>query len=206
MPEARIGRVVVASLHQAIGDVLPQRLEFYESWLNTHGLREGTIGLAPLLAVTSFLRTEGRVYGEIVSQAGEYAADWSVSSMSPFKRRLYLLMPGWLRTRLALGVARDLIKESYPGSKALTRIRRGTVTIDLRGSLFCTVRQTAASPLCGFYSAAAVRILKLFNLPAEPHSATCRAVGDAGCEAVIAIHAARPGAEGESHAVGPAAV
>ena len=31
--DARIGRVLVASLHQAIADVLPDRLEFYENWL-----------------------------------------------------------------------------------------------------------------------------------------------------------------------------
>ena len=31
MSEPRIGRVLVASLHQAIADLLPTRLEFYES-------------------------------------------------------------------------------------------------------------------------------------------------------------------------------
>src|SRR5262249_8459046 len=39
MSEARIGRVLVASLHQAIADLLPTRLEFYENWLNVAGLR-----------------------------------------------------------------------------------------------------------------------------------------------------------------------
>ena len=62
MSEPRIGRVLVASLHQSIADLLPTRLEFYENWLNVSGLREGTIGLAPLSAVLSFLRTEGDAY------------------------------------------------------------------------------------------------------------------------------------------------
>ena len=35
---------------------------FYENWLNAEGLREGTIGLAPLYAVLSFLRQEGDAY------------------------------------------------------------------------------------------------------------------------------------------------
>jgi len=43
MSDARIGRVVVASLHQAIADALPTRLEFYESWLSAAGLRAGTV-------------------------------------------------------------------------------------------------------------------------------------------------------------------
>ena len=40
MTEAGIGRVLVASLHQGIADVLPTRLEFYENWLHPEGLRE----------------------------------------------------------------------------------------------------------------------------------------------------------------------
>jgi len=63
MREAGIGRVLVASLHQAISDILPTRLGFYENWLSVEGLREGTIGLAPLYAVLSFLRQEGPYVG-----------------------------------------------------------------------------------------------------------------------------------------------
>ena len=62
MREAGIGRVLVASLHQGIADILPTRLTFYENWLNAEGLRDGTIGLAPLYAVLSFLRQEGDAY------------------------------------------------------------------------------------------------------------------------------------------------
>ena len=66
MTEAGIGRVLVASLHQAIADLLPGRLEFYENWLNPTGLRNGTIGLAPLHAVLSFLRQDDHVYPRVV--------------------------------------------------------------------------------------------------------------------------------------------
>ena len=43
MNEAGIGRLLVASLHQGIGDLLPTRLEFYEAWLNPSGLRDGPL-------------------------------------------------------------------------------------------------------------------------------------------------------------------
>ena len=188
MTEARIGRVIVASLHQAISDVLPQRLEFYENWLNSHGLREGTIGLAPLLAVISFLRTEGRIYSQVVARAGEYAADWSLASMSPFKRRLILALPMWFRARAALAVSRGVIADSYSGSKAITRVRRQVATVDLRGSLFCTVRETSAAPLCGYYAAVVERILKLFQVPAEATASKCRGLGDGGCEIGIELY------------------
>ena len=193
MTEARIGRVIVASLHQGISDVLPQRLEFYENWLNSNGLREGTIGLAPLLAVISFLRTEGRAYPMVVARAGEYAADWSLSSMSPFKQRVILALPLWFRARAALAVARGVVADSYSGSKALTRVRRGTATVDLRGSLFCTVRETATGPLCGYYAASIERVLKLFQVPAQAVMVKCRAMGEPGCEISIEMWGRKKG-------------
>src|SRR4026207_1327707 len=107
MREAGIGRVLVASLHQAISDILPTRLAFYENWLNAEGLREGTIGLAPLYAVLSFLRQEGDVYELIKTRAGEYSAEWTVASMAPMLRRVVTSAPAWLRRRLVLVLARQ---------------------------------------------------------------------------------------------------
>jgi hypothetical protein len=175
MNEPRIGRVLVASLHQAIADVLPTRLEFYENWLNAPGLREGTIGLAPLSAVLSFLRMEGEAYNQITERAGEYAADWTVSSMSAFERRVISALPATLRARGALRAASALIRSTYPGSRAIVRLRRGTASIDLRGSLFCEVRETTDAPLCGFYAAAIARVLHHFSLRADAHVHECRA-------------------------------
>jgi hypothetical protein len=173
--EPRIGRVLVASLHQAIADVLPDRLEFYENWLNAPGLREGTIGLAPLSAVLSFLRLEGEAYNRITTAAGEYAADWSVSSMSPLERRLIGVLPTRLRTRGALRAASALIRSTYPSSRAIVRVKRGSVSVDLRGSLFCEVREPAPAPLCGFYASAIARVLYQFGLRAEARVHECRA-------------------------------
>src|SRR5688572_33194264 len=126
MREAGIGRVLVASLHQGIADILPTRLGFYENWLNSEGLRDGTIGLAPLYAVLSFLRQEGDAYAMITSRAGEYAADWTVESMPPIQRTMVRAMPGWVRRRLLLRMARALVRHSYRGSRAVSRMRRGT--------------------------------------------------------------------------------
>jgi hypothetical protein len=175
MSEPRIGRVLVASLHQAIADVLPTRLEFYENWLNSAGLREGTIGLAPLSAVLSFLRTEGDAYSLITARAGQYAADWTVNNLSTFERRVIGALPRALRTRAALRTARSLVRSTYPGSRAIVRLRRGTASIDLRGSLFCEVREASALPLCGFYAAAIEHALALLDVPAAAQVSECRA-------------------------------
>src|SRR6478672_4524929 len=99
MREGAVGRVLVASLHQAIADVLPLRLAFYESWLNTSGLRDGTIRLAPLYAVLSFLRQEGEAYSQVTTRAGEYAAEWTVSAMRPAARSAIRALPASIRRR-----------------------------------------------------------------------------------------------------------
>ncbi len=193
--EPRIGRVLVASLHQAIADVLPERLEFYENWLNAPGLREGTIGLAPLSAVVSFLRMEGEeAYNRITGVAGQYAADWSVSSMSPFERRLISALPTRLRTRGALRAASALVRSTYPSSRAIVRVRRKTASIDLRGSLFCETREAVASPLCGFYASAIARVLQRFGLQARAQVHECRASSRGrGCHLKVEVLGALAG-------------
>src|SRR5262245_49757772 len=100
MRDAGIGRVLVASLHQGIADVLPTRLVFYEEWLNAEGLRGGTIGAAPVSAVLSFLRQEGDAYDAIMTRAGRYAAEWTVETMTAYRRRMIQALPAWVRVRV----------------------------------------------------------------------------------------------------------
>jgi hypothetical protein len=165
MSEPRIGRVLVASLHQAIADLLPTRLEFYENWLNVSGLREGTIGLAPLSAVLSFLRTEGAAYDLITARAGEYAASWTVNSLTPLERRLIRALPATLRARAALRTARALVRSTYPGSRAIVKLKRGTAAIG--------------------------RVLYLFALRADARVSECRAAGNRkGCLLSVVVSGA----------------
>ena len=188
MSEPRIGRVLVASLHQAIADVLPMRLEFYENWLNVNGLRDGTIGLAPLSAVLSFLRSEGPVYGEITARAGSYAAEWTVDGLPAMERRLISALPRPLRTRAAFRVARSLVRDTYPGSRAIVRHRKHLASVDLRGSLFCEVREASDLPLCGYYATAIARVLEHFAVSAEAQVLECRAAGGRqGCSMTVTV-------------------
>jgi len=187
MSEAGVGRVLVASLHQSIADLLPTRLAFYENWLNAEGLRDGTIGLAPLYAVLSFLRQEGDAYEMITTRAGEYAAEWTVQSMPPFRRAAVQAAPVWLRSRLLLRLARELVRSSYTGSRAICRVRGRRMSLDVRASIFCTVREPASQPLCGFYAAAVTRLLTLFNLDARAEVVSCRGTGNPTCLLNVAM-------------------
>ncbi len=198
MSEARIGRILVASLHQAIADVLPDRLEFYENWLNARELRRGTVGLAALSAVLSFLRTEGNLYPEIMRRAGMHAADWTLLDIWTIRRRLALSMPRALRARAALAQARRVARESYAGSRVITRVRRGTIQVDLRGSLFCEVREKTDGPLCWFYVALLERMLDRYNVQAAGTIDSCRGSGDRGCTITVRFGDSTSGAEGVS--------
>lgn len=187
MRDAGIGRVLVASLHQSIADLLPTRLAFYENWLNAEGLRGGTIGLAPLYAVLSFLRQEGQAYEMITTRAGEYAAEWTVQAMPAFERVLIRSAPHWLKNRLLLRLGTRLVRQSYTESRVVTRVRRGTAHVDLRASLFCAVREPVAQPLCGFYAAAMTRLLVLFDLGSKAEVVMCRGTGGSSCVLSIAL-------------------
>lgn len=187
MRDSGIGRVLVASLHQAIGDLLPTRLAFYESFLAVQALREGTIGLAPLSAVLSFLRQEGADYDRIMTRAGELAAEWTVESMAPIERSAMASAPPWLRARLALRLARQLVRQSCAQSRAVSRLRKKMARVEILESVFCTVREPAHAPLCGYYAAACRRLLGLFALPAVATTTECRGCGQEGCAFVVSL-------------------
>lgn len=190
MIEAGVGRLLVASLHQGIADLLPTRLEFYEAWLNPSGLRDGRIGLAPLAAVLSFLRLEGEPYNLIAARAGEYAAEWTVAEVPAFKRAAIRAMPVPIRVLLVSRMARRMVRHTYGGSRVIVRWSKRRAAVDLRGSIFCEVRERTAQPLCEFYASAIRRLMYLFNLDAEVGTDQCRATGAAQCMMTILVRPA----------------
>ncbi len=190
MSEAGIGRVIVASLHQAIGDVLPSRLDFYENWLSAEGLRGGTIGQAQLSAVLSFLRREGDAYSIIMTQAGSYAADWTVDGLRRGARSSGGIAPAWLRRRRILRLGAQLVRDGWVRSRATVRRGRGAARLVITHSVFCDVREPSPTPLCEFYAAAVTRLFERFALPAHVEIESCRGTGGSECTLTIAVSAA----------------
>jgi hypothetical protein len=181
MIEASIGRLLVASLHQAIADLLPTRLEFYEGWLNPAGLRDGRIGLAPLAAVLSFLRQEGEPYRLVAARAGEYTAEWAIADMRGFTRAVIRAAPPALRARLVMRVVRSIVRRTCRTSRASVRWRKGSAAVTVHGSIFCGVRGHVEQPLCEFYASMIRRVMSLFGLDAEVDLAQCVATGADHC-------------------------
>jgi hypothetical protein len=123
----------------------------------------------------------------ITTRAGDYAAEWTVQSMAQVERTLIKAAPVWLRGRLVVRVARRLVRASYSGSRAVAKIRRGTASVDVRASIFCTVREPVEQPLCGFYAAAFTKLLLLFALPTRAVVVRCRGTGEPSCVLEIAL-------------------
>jgi bacteriochlorophyll 4-vinyl reductase len=190
MSDSGVGRLLVASLHQGIADMLPTRLEFYESWLNPTGLRDGRVGLAPLAAVLSFLRQEGDSYRLVAARAGEYTAEWTVADLPAMQRTMIRATPAPVRLRLAMFVARRMVRQTFTGSRAVVRVRGGHGAIDIRGSIFCEVRDRTERPLCEFYASAFRTLLRQFSLDVEVGTDQCRATGAGRCLMSILVRPA----------------
>ena len=192
MRDGGIGRILVAALHQGIADQIPSRLEFYENWFTTAGLRQGTIGLAAVVAVLSFLRREGAPYTLVSRRAGEYAGQWTVEGLSPLHRRVIGWLPRRLRTRVALRVGRGLVRATHSQTRARVRIRRGIADVDIRNSIFCGVREPSTYPLCEFYAAAFARVLAMLDVPAPTRVTACRSVGERSCHVAVGLRRELP--------------
>ena len=179
--------------------MIPERLQFYENWLTPPGLRDGKFGLAPLHAVLSFLRREGQTsYEQVMERAGRYTADWGYAEVSSIERALVRSVPPWVRARWALRICRRLVQQTFKGSNAVVRVRKNTGTMDIRASIFCAVRETAAFPMCRFYSAAVERFLQRFDIDAQVDLRQCKASGGNACTIAVTIrgqHVEEPAAE-----------
>lgn len=160
MSEARIDRLLAAALHQAIADLLPARLEFYESYLRPRGWREDAVNLAPVSAVLSFLRHEGgETYDAVMTQAATYAAEWWLARQSWHVRVTGPRLPAFLRLRQVGTLGKRHFETSYRGTRVRVRARRRRVDLEIRGSIFCTSRDHGHSPQCRYYLAFLERLV-----------------------------------------------
>jgi hypothetical protein len=181
MTEVLAGHLIAASLSEAILEVLPQRLEFYEPWLGGERRPDRRGNLAQMLAVIGFLRTEGGAYDRVVAHAGRLAAGWIVDELPPWRRRMIGRLPRPFRARAALGVAADLVRAVHEPSRLSRKVRRRRAEVGVTTSLFCEVREAPHAPLCGFYLAATIEVLARFGIQAEGRLSRCHAIDSGPC-------------------------
>jgi predicted hydrocarbon binding protein len=181
MTEARIGRVVVAALHEALAHQVPLRLDFYESYLRPTGMRAGRIGVASFTAALSFLRREPGAYESVVRQAGALAAQWTYDEARGLGRAMWERLPDRVRERRALRLASRLVEGTLRDTHARIDGARDARHLLITGSPFCDLRQPSQVPMCGFYVAALERFLELLEVQSPVVVAECQAMGHAHC-------------------------
>ena len=187
MSDAKIGRLVVASLHQAIAECLPTRLEFYEYWLNTRKLGNEAIGRDKLGTTFSFLRHEKSVqYATVIALAGRYTADWTVESWSGLRQASLRALPSFVRRWIVLrSAARALRRLGTARHVTLLSGQSNLVMATVADSIFCDPRASVSTPLCGFFESTLTRFLEHFDLPVDADTARCRAVDGERCIVMI---------------------
>ena len=170
--------------------MLPSGSNSMSSGCSSEGLRDGSIGLAPISAVLGFLRTED-AYQQVTTQAGRLAAAWTIAAMPPLQRRAITLAAAAPGARVsALRVGAGIVRQVCSASRASTRLRRTEALLDVRDSVFCAVRAPQTLPLCGFYATAAAETLALFGMPAHAHVETCHAVQGGSCRIALDLSGA----------------
>jgi hypothetical protein len=184
MSEAKIDRLLAAALHQAIADLLPMRLEFYESYLRPRGWREDAVNLAPVSAVLSFLRHEDtESYDAVMVQAATYAAEWWLAQQPWHARTLGRVLPVAMRLRQVGHLARRHFERAFRGTRVRvrTRMRRRQLELEIRGSIFCSHRETTAVVTCRYYLAFVEALLAGDTFTRQGSVTTCRARGGECC-------------------------
>jgi tetratricopeptide (TPR) repeat protein len=177
--------MLVASLHQAISERLPARLEFYESWINSRRMRSSRVTLGAMRAVFSFLRQEDAVYDAVMMRAGELTAQWTVDGLTPLRRTWLRWLPPRLRVRAMGRLARRIAVDTWQDTRASVRWHRGRGTLVFRPSLFCDVRTASATSLCAYYAAVARRLAQALDLDVDVTVDQCHARGDARCAVTV---------------------
>lgn len=198
MSAAGIGRLLIASLHQAISEQIPARLSFYEPWLTTDGFRTSRVSLAGIRAAFSFLRRDDHAYDPIMRRAGELAASWVWEDLSAVRRGWLRALPAWGRRRAATGLARRLVADAWRESRSHARWRKGEGRLSIDDSLFCEVRASVSDPLCGYYAAGLSEFLRHLGVETPVCIEACRAKGASRCEIVMP---ASPGDTGQATTV-----
>ena len=92
---------------------------------------------------------------------------------------------------MAMRLTKSVIRRSYLGSRATAKFRKGEGTITMHSSIFCSVREPAAKPLCGYYAAALERSLTLMSLEGRVGVQSCRGAGEGACVIALSLAPAK---------------
>jgi hypothetical protein len=180
---------LLESLHRAIGELLPARLEHYENWLGPSGLHE--LGLDSFFAMVTSLRQEGDAFDLVTERAGHHAAVWSFEALPAVKRVLVRAMPRGFRKQAALRLVSVVLPRLCAGIHIDMTRRGSTVLVNLEKSPFCIFSEPGVDRSCTFCASTISALLGLLGLPAAVRASRCQAAGDRSCLLMVLLDGAR---------------
>jgi hypothetical protein len=191
---ATVGRVLLASLHQAIAEVLPERLEFYERWLTPPPDAKG-LGVASFMAMLSFLQREEGAADAVTARAGQYAAVRALRDLHVLQRAYLRVLPRRLRARRAIRLLVRELPSLYPETQIDTIRRRGTIFVGIEESPFCIAQRPSDRPSCSFYASTITTFQQLLDVRPAVRVSRCRSAGSKSCLLMVLPFQPRTGAE-----------
>lgn len=171
----------MASVHKALEDLAPEKVEVFEGWFDPRD-RSPRIHIAPVLGAISYLRRDADLYCRIMERAGRYASQWGYLDRSVFERKLLKTLPLSLRGGLAGYILRSGLARVHRDGRLRVLKDPTRLLVEVDNSLFCRMGGPAEAPICAYYAALFAGLLDRTALARPPVvESECRAQGARYC-------------------------
>jgi len=171
----------MASVHKALEDLSPEKVEVFEGWFSPSE-RERLFHIAPVTGALSYLRRDRELYVKVMERAGRYASQWSYLDRSPVERKVLTSVPGWLKGSLVRYVLKSGLRQVHRDFEMTVHKERECFVVTVTNSLFCRTGGSTPEPLCSFYASLFAGLLDRTGLARPPVvESACRAQGKAAC-------------------------
>jgi hypothetical protein len=180
MDNGLVERKFVASLHKALEDLAPERLEIFKKWFDPAD-RRPQFHIATVIGAIGYLRRSPDLYHKVMEKAGHYASQWSCLDLPRIERKFRFRLP-FGRDRLVKHLLQRGLKSIHRDGELETARDGDKLVVTVSNSLFCRTEKNGGEPTCEYYSALFAGLLDCTheNWSSITESA-CRAQGDSSC-------------------------
>jgi hypothetical protein len=172
----------MASLHQALVDLAPEKAEAFEEWFPP-GDRRARLALPPILGALAYLRKDPSLYFKVSERAGRYASQWGYLQRPWLERRFLTALPLWVRGMAVGYLLRRVLR--LIDTEGRLRVERppDAFVVLLQHSLFCRgYQERGGEPRCSFFAALFGHLLDRAALARPPMRETaCLGQGHPFC-------------------------
>ncbi len=180
MENGLVERKFVASLHKALEELAPERLEIFEKWFDPAD-RRPQFHIASIIGAVGYLRRSPELYHKVMEKAGHYASQWSCLDLPENKRKILFRLP-FGRDRRVKHLLQKGLRSIHRDGQLETARDGDKLVVTLSNSLFCRTELIGNEPTCEYYSAFFAGLLACIheNCSSMTESA-CRGQGDSSC-------------------------